>query len=82
MRDQVSGTFIFLDGQPGLEAPVKGVVSGPKFTFTAETVLGSSCRVYVEASLVAAVAGQNMRGEKRLETCDGTAVGTMSVAKL
>ena len=79
--DQVSGTFIFLDG-PTLEAPLEGVVSGRKFTFTAETVVGGSCRVYVEASLVLAETGQNMSGEKRLEHCDGTAVGTMSVARL
>ncbi len=79
--DQVSGTFIFLDG-PTLEAPVKGVVSGSKFTFTAEMVLAGSCRVYVEASLAVAVTGQSMSGEKRLEHCDGTAVGTMSVARL
>ncbi len=79
--DQVSGTFIFLDG-PTLEAPVEGVVSGRKFTFTAETVVGDSCRVYVEASLVVAETGQSMSGEKRLEHCDGTAVGTMSVARL
>ena len=78
---QVSGTFIFLDG-PTLEAPVEGVVSGRKFTFTAETVVGDSCRVYVEASLVIAVTGQSMSGAKRLEHCDGTAVGTMSVARL
>jgi len=79
--DQVSGTFIFLDG-PTLEAPVEGVVSGRKFTFTAETVVGDSCRVYVEAPLVVAETGQSMSGEKRLEHCDGTAVGTMSVARL
>jgi len=79
---QVSGTFIFLDVQPNLKAPVEGVVSGRKFTFTAETVLDGSCRVYVEASLVVAVTGQSMSGAKRLEHCDGTAVGTMSVARL
>ena len=79
--DQVSGTFVFLDG-PTLEAPLEGVVSGSKFTFTAETVYGGSCRVYVEASLVVAVTGQSMSGEKRLEHCDGTAVGKMSVARL
>jgi len=85
--DQVSGTFIFLDG-PTLEAPVEGVVSERKFTFTAETeVEGGNygftggCRVYVEASLVVAATGQSMSGEKRLEHCDGTAVGTMSVAR-
>jgi hypothetical protein len=86
--DQVTGTFIFLDVQPNLEVPVEGVVSGPKFTFTAEMDIEGgnygftgSCRVYVEASLVIAVTGQSMSGEKRLETCDGTAVGTMSVAR-
>ena len=79
--DQVSGTFIFLDG-PTLEAPLEGVVSGRNFTFTAETVVGDGCRVYVETSLVVAVTGQSMSGEKRLEHCDGTAVGKMSVARL
>ena len=78
--DQVSGTFIFLDG-PTLEAPLKGVVSGREFTFTAETVWSGSCRVYVEASLVLAGTGKSMSGEKRLEHCDGTAVGKMSVAR-
>ncbi len=86
---QVSGTFIFLDVQPNLRVPVEGVVSGRKFTFTAEMDIEEgdygftgSCRVYVEASLVVAVTGQSMSGEKRLEHCDGTAVGTMSVARL
>ena len=78
--DQVRGTFTFLD-VPTLEAPVEGVVSGRKITFTAETVVGDSCRVYVEASLVVAETGQSMIGEKRLEHCDGTAVGKMSVAR-
>ncbi len=78
--EQVSGTFIFLDG-PTLEAQLKGVVSGHKFTFTAETVVGERCRVYVEASLIVAETGQSMSGEKRLEHCDGTAVGEMSVAR-
>jgi hypothetical protein len=89
MGDQVSGTFIFLDVQPNLKAPVKGVVSGRKFTFTVEVDIEEGlygftggCRVYVEASLVVADMGRSMSGEKRLETCDGTAVGTMSVAKL
>jgi hypothetical protein len=87
--DQVSGTFIFLDVQPNLKVPVEGGVSGRKFTFTAEVDIEGgnygftgSCRVYVEASLVVAVTGQSMIGEKRLEHCDGTAVGTMSVARL
>ncbi len=87
--DQVSGTFIFLDVQPNLKVPVEGVVSGRNFTFTAEVDIEGgnydftgSCRVYVEASLVVADTGQSMSGEKRLETCDGTAVGTMSVARL
>jgi len=86
---QVSGTFVFLDVQPNLKVPVDGVVSGRNFTFTAEMDIEGgnfgftgSCRVYVEASLVVAVTGQSMSGEKRLETCDGTAVGTMSVARL
>jgi len=79
--DQVRGTLTFLDG-PTLEAPVEGVVSGRKFTFRAETVVGDSCRVSVEASLVVAETGQRMIGEKILEHCDGTAVGEMSVARL
>jgi len=52
------------------------VVSGRKFTFTAEVDIKGgnygftgSCRVYVEASLVVAVTGQSMSGEKRLEHC-------------
>ncbi len=79
--DQVRGTFTFLDG-PTLEAPVEGVVSGRKFTFRAETIVGVSCRGSGEASLVVAETGQSMIGEKRLEHCDGTAVGEMSVARL
>ncbi len=86
---QVSGTFIFLDVQPNLRVPVEGVVSGRKFTFTAEMDIEEgdygftgSCRVYVEVSLVVAVTGQSMSGEKRLEHCYGTAFGTMSVARL
>ncbi len=86
---EASGTFVFLDVQPNLKVPVDGVVSGQNFTFTAEVEINrgnygftGSCRVYVEASLVVAVTGQSMSGEKRLETCDGTAVGTMSVARL
>jgi hypothetical protein len=85
--DQVSGSFIFLHVQPNLKVPLEGMVSERKLTFTAETEVEGgnygftgSCRVYVEASLVVAT-GQNMSGEKRLETCDGTAVGTMSVAR-
>jgi len=86
---EVSGTFVFLDVQPNLKVPVDGVISGRNFTFTAEMDIKGgnygftgSCRVYVEASLVVAVTGQSMIGEKRLEHCDGTAVGTMSVARL
>jgi len=87
--DQVSGTFTFLDVRPNLGVPVEGVVSGRKVTFTAEMDIKGgnygftgSCRVYVEASLVVAETGQSMSGEKRLEHCDGTAVGKMSVARL
>ena len=88
VEDQVSGSFIFLDVQPNLKVPLEGMVSEHKFTFTAETEVEGgnygftgSCRVYVEASLVVAMTGQSMSGEKRLENCDGTAVGTMSVAR-
>jgi len=87
--NQVSGTFIFLDVQPNLKVPVEGVVSGRNFTFTAEMDIKGgnygftgSCRVYVEASLVVAVTGRSMIGEKRLEHCDGIAVGAMSVARV